>query len=106
MQADARVAKEQAVSTQLQRQLHDAKQQLSQVCWTAPACMEFVIAVVLMNAKRCLITAIISVQSRCRTVTKHIFCCCQDQCQDSNYALLQSSHKTALLCIQRASISC
>ncbi len=83
MQAQKSAAKEQAVSTQLRRELYDAKQKLSQVCCTSPPCITFVTAVVLLNAGRCLVTAVVSVQSRCCTVKEHIFCCCQDQCQDS-----------------------
>ena len=89
MQADNRVSKEHAVSTQLQHELYIAKQKLSQVCLILPACIAFVTAVVLLNAERCLTTIGGSVQSRCRTVTYHILCCCQDQCQDSNCAFLQ-----------------
>ena len=89
MQAKKSVAKEQDVSTQLQRELCNANQQLSQVCCTsspgfllnftkvylAGTCMRFVTTVILLNGKRCLVTAVVSVQRCCRTVKKHIFCC-------------------------------
>ena len=41
------------------RELYDAKQTMSQVCWTLPACMTLVTAAILLNRKRCLLTALV-----------------------------------------------
>ena len=89
MQADIRVVKEQAVSTQLRRELHDANQKVLQVCCTSPPWIALVTAVVFLNAERCLVTAGGSVRSRCCTVNQHILCCFQDPWQDSDHAFLQ-----------------
>ncbi len=82
MQAEKSMAKEQAVSTQLRRELCNANQQLSRVCCTLPPCVTFVTTVVLLNGKRCPVTAAVSVQSHCRTVkdrTQTTHCCSFDQ---------------------------
>ena len=89
MQADVRVTKEQAVSTQLRHELQAAKQTMLQVCCTSPPWIALVTAVGFLNAEPCLVTVGGSVRSRCCTVNKHIFCCFQDQWQDSNHVFLQ-----------------
>ena len=59
MQAQKSVAKEKAVSSQLRQELYDARQKVSQVCWTLPACITLATAAILLNGKRCLFTALV-----------------------------------------------